>query len=111
MSGSTPTAPSAPTKTWPRCSQEIRRLKPAAVIVDSADASEAYLTTLRQTGVLVMSLDTQAAARFPSRLVVNPLLGPSKEAYAYTPGTQLLLGAPLRHCSPGDPPHSPDPCS
>ncbi len=73
--------------------QEIRRLKPAAVIVDSADASESYLAAIRQTGVLVVSLDTQAAVRFPSRLVVNPLLGPSKEAYAYMPGTQLLLGA------------------
>jgi spore coat polysaccharide biosynthesis predicted glycosyltransferase SpsG len=73
--------------------REVRRLKPAAIIVDAVDASEAYLTTLRQTGVLVVSLDTQAAVRFPSRLVVNPLLAPGKEAYAYGTGTQLLLGA------------------
>ncbi len=73
--------------------REIRRLKPAALIVDAAEASTEYLTALGQTGVLVVSLDTQAAARFPSRLVVNPLLAPGKEAYAYGPGTQLLLGA------------------
>src|SRR5262249_29840771 len=33
-----------------------------------------------------------ATTRFPSRLVVNPLLGPGREAYSFQQGTQLLLG-------------------
>src|SRR5262249_8846816 len=36
--------------------------------------------------------DNQASIRFPSRLVINPLLGPGKDAYMYDNGTQLLLG-------------------
>jgi spore coat polysaccharide biosynthesis predicted glycosyltransferase SpsG len=72
--------------------REIRRLQPAAVVVDSASATEEYLSGLRETGVLVMSFDTRAEIAFPSRLVVNPLLGPSREAYEFGVGTQLLLG-------------------
>jgi spore coat polysaccharide biosynthesis predicted glycosyltransferase SpsG len=72
--------------------REVRRLRPAALVVDSPDAGEEYLEALRQTGVLVMSFDSQAATRFPSRLVVNPLLGPGKEAYHFSLGAQLLLG-------------------
>jgi spore coat polysaccharide biosynthesis predicted glycosyltransferase SpsG len=73
--------------------QEIRRLQPAAVIVDAPEASEEYLAELRKTGVLVVSLDHQATVRFPSRLVVNPLLGPGRDSYEFGRGTQLLLGS------------------
>jgi spore coat polysaccharide biosynthesis predicted glycosyltransferase SpsG len=72
--------------------REVRRLQPAAVVVDAAAVTEDYLNGLRQTGVLVMSFDTRAEIAFPSRLVVNPLLGPSLEAYEHGRGTQLLLG-------------------
>jgi spore coat polysaccharide biosynthesis predicted glycosyltransferase SpsG len=72
--------------------QEIRRIQPAAVVVDSANVSEAYLKELMGTGVLLVSFDSQAAIRFPSHLVINPLLGPSRESYEFLPGTQLLLG-------------------
>ena len=72
--------------------REVRRLQPAAVVVDSAVVTTDYLEALRQTGVLVMSIDTRAEVVFPSRIVVNPLLGPSREAYEYGCGTQLLLG-------------------
>jgi spore coat polysaccharide biosynthesis predicted glycosyltransferase SpsG len=72
--------------------QEIRRLNPAAVLVDAADVPDSYLEALRATGTLVVSLDHMAAQRFPSRLVINPLLAPGREAYEFTPGTQLLLG-------------------
>ena len=72
--------------------QEIRRLGPAAVIVDSPNAGEDYLAALRTTGVLVVVLDHQAHLRFPAQLVINPLLAPSREAYSFRPGTQLLLG-------------------
>jgi spore coat polysaccharide biosynthesis predicted glycosyltransferase SpsG len=72
--------------------QEIRRLHPAAVIVDGPHITEAYLSELCATGTLVVSLDHRAAIRFPSHLLINPLLGPDREAYDFLPGTQLLLG-------------------
>ena len=72
---------------------EIRRLRPAAIVIDGAEVGEDYLTTLRATGALVVSLDHLASTRFPSRLVINPLLGPGRDAYTFERGTQLLLGA------------------
>lgn len=72
--------------------QEIRRLSPAALVVDSAVVSENYLDVLRNTGTLVVSVDHLAQISFPSHLIVNPLLGPGKEAYEHALGTQLLLG-------------------
>jgi spore coat polysaccharide biosynthesis predicted glycosyltransferase SpsG len=73
--------------------QEIRRLRPAAVVVDAPEVKEEYLASLRATGTLVVSMDHLANIRFPSRLVVNPLLGPGRDAYTIESGTQLLLGA------------------
>ncbi len=73
--------------------QEIRRLRPAAVVDDSPDIKEDYLAVLRDTGVLVIALDSVAHTVFPSGLVVNPLLAPGKEAYEFGRGTQLLLGS------------------
>jgi spore coat polysaccharide biosynthesis predicted glycosyltransferase SpsG len=73
--------------------QETRRLNPAAVIVDGPEVKEDYLTALRATGVMVTSLDSLAAASFPSHLVVNPLLGPVRDNYELKKGTQILLGA------------------
>lgn len=70
---------------------EISRRRPAAVIVDDAEANRDYLTALRNAGVLVVSIDHHAQIRFPAHLVINPLLGPSKESYEYGAGTQLLL--------------------
>jgi spore coat polysaccharide biosynthesis predicted glycosyltransferase SpsG len=72
--------------------QEIRRLGPAAVVVDSADASETYLDELVGTGTLVLAIDHLAKIRFPSQLIINPTLGPGLDAYEHVPGTQLLLG-------------------
>jgi spore coat polysaccharide biosynthesis predicted glycosyltransferase SpsG len=76
----------------PELIQEVRRLRPAAVIVDAPEANEEYLGALAATGTLVVSLDNLAGVRFPSRLVINPLLGPGREAYEFERGTQLLLG-------------------
>src|SRR5438552_1292534 len=73
--------------------QETRRLRPAAVIVDAAEAGEDYLSALKATGTLLVSMDHLASTRFPSRLVINPLLGPGRDAYTFDLGTQLLLGA------------------
>jgi spore coat polysaccharide biosynthesis predicted glycosyltransferase SpsG len=72
--------------------QEIRRLKPAAIVVDSPTASECYLSELVAGGTLVVSMDHLGGVRLASQLIVNPLLDPGKEAYDFTPGSQLLLG-------------------
>ncbi len=72
--------------------QEIHRLCPAAVIVDDPNVTEDYLAHLSTTGPLLVSLDHLANIRFPSNLIINPLLGPGREAYEFLPGTQLLLG-------------------
>ncbi|MBY0528153.1 MAG: polysaccharide biosynthesis protein [Gemmataceae bacterium] len=73
--------------------QEVRRLRPAAVIVDAPGATQPYLTEIGAAGPLVVSIDHQAATQFPSQLVINPLLGLDRESYEFCPGTQLLLGA------------------
>jgi spore coat polysaccharide biosynthesis predicted glycosyltransferase SpsG len=72
--------------------QEIRRLKPAAVVVDSPLVDEAYLSAVRDTGVLLVNFDHLGAVHFPSDLLINPLLGPDKEVYEYRPSTQILMG-------------------
>lgn len=72
--------------------REIRRLRPAAVIVDSPNVGEEYLAELVATGALVVSLDHTASIRFPSHLIINPTLEPGRDAYEFVPGTQLLLG-------------------
>jgi spore coat polysaccharide biosynthesis predicted glycosyltransferase SpsG len=72
--------------------REVRRVNPAAVVVDAAEADENYLRELRAACPVVVSIDHLAATAFPSRLIINPLLGPSKDAYTFARGTQLLLG-------------------
>lgn len=71
--------------------QEIRRLNPAAVIVDAADATPEYLKEIAATGAHLVSIDHQANICFPSHLLVNPLLAPGREGYEFAPGAQLLL--------------------
>jgi spore coat polysaccharide biosynthesis predicted glycosyltransferase SpsG len=73
--------------------QEIRRLRPAAVVVDAPDANEEYLSELRATGAMLVSIDHLANIDFPSRLIINPLLGPGRDAYTFPQGTQVLLGS------------------
>src|SRR5262245_6440632 len=63
--------------------QEIRRLQPQAVVVDAPGAGEDYLKALRSTGAAVVSIDSLATSVFPSQLVVNPLLGPTREGYHF----------------------------
>src|SRR5262249_31699057 len=72
--------------------QEIRRLKPAAIIVDGMSVTEDYLSALVGSACVV-SMDHMGNVRLPSHLIINPLLGPSKEAYEHSPNTQLLLGS------------------
>jgi spore coat polysaccharide biosynthesis predicted glycosyltransferase SpsG len=72
--------------------QEIRRIRPAAVVVDAPDADEKYLNEVRSTGAMLVSIDHLAQVSFPSRLIINPLLGPGRDAYSFKRGTQVLLG-------------------
>lgn len=71
---------------------QVRRLNAAAVVVASKDASADYLASLGQTGTRVISIDSDATVRFPSKLVVNPFLAPGPKPYRVEKGSQLLLG-------------------
>lgn len=73
--------------------QEVRRLRPAAVVVDAPDVAEEYLQAIRDEGAMVVSFDHLAQLTFPSRLVINPLLGPARDSYSFRPGAQILLGS------------------
>jgi UDP-2,4-diacetamido-2,4,6-trideoxy-beta-L-altropyranose hydrolase len=42
---------------------------------------------------MVVSLDSLANYPFPSRLIINPLLGPGRDCYEFNHGTQVLLGS------------------
>lgn len=72
--------------------REVHRLKPAAVLVDDADVSQDYLAEIAATDVLLTAIDQAGMIRFPTKLVVNPLLGPGRESYEHDEDTQLLLG-------------------
>jgi spore coat polysaccharide biosynthesis predicted glycosyltransferase SpsG len=70
----------------------IRRLNAAAVVVAAPGISTEYLRELSSTGAVVAVIDSEASVRFPSRLVINPLLAPGLKSYTWERGTQLLLG-------------------
>ena len=72
--------------------QQIRQHGPAAIYVDDPEASQDYLAELVGAGVMVLSIDHLATSRFPTQVIVNPLLGPSKESYEFNPDAQLLMG-------------------
>ena len=59
--------------------QESRRIEASAVFVDSPNATGEYLASLKDSGVMVVSVDHLAQGDFPSNIVFNPLLGPSIE--------------------------------
>lgn len=72
--------------------REIRRLRPAAVVVDAPGCGPDYLAELVALGPLVVGIDHLAQHRFPAHLVINPLLSPAVADYEVCPGTQVLLG-------------------
>src|ERR1700686_2692540 len=49
--------------------REIRRLKPAAVIVDDPHCGPEYLAEIVALGPLVLCMDGEASYRFPSQMV------------------------------------------
>lgn len=70
----------------------IRKTGAAAVVVAAPGISTEYLRELSSTGALVAVIDSEAAVKFPSKLVFNPLLGPDLKMYQWERGTQLCLG-------------------
>jgi spore coat polysaccharide biosynthesis predicted glycosyltransferase SpsG len=72
--------------------QTVAKHGPAAVLVDDADVKRPYLQELVGAGAFVVSLDHQGAIRLPSHMIVNPLLGPSRDSFEFMPYAQLLMG-------------------
>ena len=71
----------------------IRKHQVAAVVLAGDDLPVDYVREVSASGVMTVVLDSQAGYRFPSKLVINPLLGPTRSAYECERGTQLLIGA------------------
>lgn len=72
--------------------QAINKHGPAAILVDDADVKRSYLNDLVSSGTFIMSLDTIGADRSPAHMLVNPLLGPSRESFEFMPYAQILMG-------------------
>jgi UDP-2,4-diacetamido-2,4,6-trideoxy-beta-L-altropyranose hydrolase len=70
----------------------IRQYQASAIVLADPSLNADYLAGIAATGVQIVVIDAQAAARNPRCILVNPLLGPSKEAYSIAPGTQILMG-------------------
>jgi spore coat polysaccharide biosynthesis predicted glycosyltransferase SpsG len=70
----------------------VRKTGAAAVVIAAPGISAEYLKELSATGALVAVIDTEAAVKFPSKLVFNPLLGPDLRSYQWERGTQLCVG-------------------
>jgi spore coat polysaccharide biosynthesis predicted glycosyltransferase SpsG len=72
--------------------REVHRLQPAALFIDDAEANSDNLDEMAQAVPLLVSMDHLGQHRTPARLVVNTLLGPSKETFEYAADAQLLFG-------------------
>jgi UDP-2,4-diacetamido-2,4,6-trideoxy-beta-L-altropyranose hydrolase len=81
--------------------REVRRLRPSAVIVDDPNCSPEYLAEIIALGPLVMCFDSEASYRFPSQMVVHPLLNKAVSDYDVCPGTQVLAGQRYAVVRPG----------
>lgn len=82
--------------------REIRRTRPIAVVVDSPQCSPDYLAELAALVPTVIAFDAHGAGyRFPSQLVVHPLLNKEWANYDVCPGTQVLAGKRYALVRPG----------
>jgi UDP-2,4-diacetamido-2,4,6-trideoxy-beta-L-altropyranose hydrolase len=70
----------------------VQQHHPAALYVDDLDAGHDYYAELAGSDVALLAIDHLATSRFPTQVVINPLLGPSKESYEIDAQTQVLLG-------------------
>lgn len=71
---------------------EIKRLAPAAVVVDHPDIGPDYLAELTATGVLVVHIEHALHYCTNAHVLVNPSLGVTWEDHEVCPGTQVLCG-------------------
>ena len=67
-------APAGAAEDLEEITQEIRRIRPVAVVVDSPNCGPDYLAEVVTLGPLVVTIDSSAPFRFPNQLVVNPTL-------------------------------------
>lgn len=72
--------------------RELRRLQAVAVMVDSPAIGPDYLAELVSAGVLVLVVDTRAAYRHVTQVVLNPTLSRQPDDYDICPGGQILCG-------------------
>lgn len=77
---------------------QVRKHDVAAVVVAGEGMTPDYLAALKETGTLVVALDSTAGITFPCDLVVNPLLAPGRKPYRVGPGCQRLLGHRFALC-------------
>ncbi|MFO0806483.1 MAG: polysaccharide biosynthesis protein [Gemmataceae bacterium] len=77
---------------------QVRKMNAAAVVVAGDGMTSDYLAELRETGTLVIAIDSTAGITFPADIVVNPLLAPGRKAFSVTPGGQLLSGHKFALC-------------
>jgi spore coat polysaccharide biosynthesis predicted glycosyltransferase SpsG len=71
----------------------LRQYQAAAVIVSDPGVSSGFLEALAATGAALVVFDNQAATRYPRCLLINTLLGPSRDSYDAARGTQMLMGS------------------
>ena len=76
----------------------VRKLNAAAVVVAGDAMTSDDLAELRETGTLVIAIDSTAGITFPADIVVNPMLAPGRKAFRLTPGAQLLSGHKFALC-------------
>jgi spore coat polysaccharide biosynthesis predicted glycosyltransferase SpsG len=79
----------------------IRRLRPAAVIVDAPTCGPDYLAELVALGPLVVAFDHVGDYRFPAQLVVHPGVSKCHADYDVTPSSQVLAGQRYTLVRPG----------
>lgn len=72
--------------------REVRRIGAAAVVLAGENLTPEYVQRVADTGASVLVFDSAAAAAWPAKIVVNPLLAPGRKAYQCERGGQLLLG-------------------
>lgn len=81
--------------------REIRRLRPAAVVIDDPNCSPEYVAEILALGPMVFCMDNEANFRHASQLVVHPMLSKAMGDYDVCPGSQVLTGPRYAMVRPG----------
>lgn len=75
-----------------------RALNVAAIVVAGEGVTPDYLSELKETGALVVVIDSTARVALPADILINPLLAPGKKAFRLAAGCQRLLGHRFSLC-------------